>query len=290
MKGLPVAVSTSHRSATGYRQPRVPVLLRSVGLKSIWDQRTSLLWWAGGTALMSAIVIMLYPSIDGGEELEALFEQMPPAIRAMMGEEIDLSTAAGYLDLRMFTAIAPIIFLVYAIGRGNGAIAGEENRGTMDLLLSQPVKRWRIVVENALAMLVGLSVVGIAIWGGLVVGALIMDVEFSLTRAGLATGMGVLLGMTHGTLALALGGHTGRTGLTIGVSAAVGIAGYFLQTLASLVDWLEPFQILSPFHYYIGQSTMLQGFNGTHALILTIISVALVAVGVLAFQRRDVQV
>ena len=239
---------------------------------------------------MSAIVIMLYPSIDGGAELEALFEQMPPAIRAMMGDQIDLSTAAGYLDLRMFTAIAPIIFLVYAIGRGAAAIAGEERRGTMDLLLAHPVRRWRIVVESAAAMFAGLAVIGLALWAGLVIGGVILDVDFSLSRAGQATVMGVLLGWVFGTLALLIGGQTGATGLAIGVSSASAIATYFLHTLAPLVDWLEPFRILSPFYYYIGHSPMLQGFNGNYAIVLALLSIVFTALAAVAFQRRDVHV
>jgi ABC-2 type transport system permease protein len=282
--------STRDQALTPVHPRRIPLALRSVGLKAIWDQRKSLLWWCAGTALMSAIVIMLYPSIDGGEELEALIEQLPPPVRAMMGEQIDLSTAAGYLDLRMFTAIAPIIFLVYAIGRGTAAIAGEENRGTMDLLLAHPVKRWRLVVESAASMLFGLAVIGIALWAGLVIGGLIMDVDYSVTWAGHATLMGVLLGIVHGSLALALGGHTGRTGLAIGVSAAAGIAGYFLHTLAPLIDWLEPFRILSPFYYYIGHSPMLRGLNPEYAVVLALMALALVGIAVVAFERRDVQV
>jgi ABC-2 type transport system permease protein len=281
-------VSNAQRTAP--RRGSVPLWLRSVGLKALWDQRRSLSWWAAGTALMSAIVIMLYPSIDGGEELEALFEQLPGPIRAMMGEQIDLSTAAGYLDLRMFTAIAPILFLVYAIGRGTTSIAGEEHRGTMDLLLAHPVRRWRIVVESAAAMLVGLVFIGIALWGGLVVGGLIMDVDFNFSRAGQATFMGILLGMVFGSLALALGGMTGKTGGAIGISAAVAIGTYFLHTLAPLVDWLEPFRILSPFYFYIGHSPMLRGMNPEYALVLAMISMALVVFAALAFQRRDVQV
>lgn len=290
-----IIVATTETSSRQRMQPatvgqRIPLGLRSIGLKSVWDQRRSLLWWIGSTALLSALVVMLYPSIDGGEELEALFEQLPGPMQAMIGEEIDLSTAAGYLDIRMFTTIAPIVFLVYGIWRGVAAIAGEENRGTMDLLLSHPVKRWRIVVENAAAMLFGLTMIAVAIWAGMIAGALIMDVDFSFTRAGMATSMGVLLGMLFGTVALAIGSYTGKSGLATGFSAATAIATYLLHTLAPLVDWLEPAQYVSPFHYYIGHSVMLQGFNAAYAMILVLLSLVFVAIAIIAFQRRDVQV
>jgi ABC-2 type transport system permease protein len=259
-------------------------------LKSIWDQRQSLLWWTGGTAMLSALIMILFPYIDVGEELETLFEQMPPVVQAMIGEEFDLTTVAGYLDIRMFATFAPIIFLVYAIGRGNAAISGEEKRGTMDLLLANPVRRWRLVIENAAAMLFGLLVIGLAIWVGLVTGALIMDIEWAALRGGQATLMGVLLGMVFGSLSLLIGGATGKTGLSIGVSAAIAIATYFLHSLAPLVDWLEPYRVLSPFYYYIGHSVMLDGFRASYALTMAAIALVLIILAVVAFQRRDVQV
>lgn len=269
---------------------RVPLLLRRVGPKTFWDERRTILWWSGGAAVLSGIVIMLYPSIAGGPEMEELLDRLPPAVQAMMGEDIDLTTAPGYLNIRLFTFIAPIIFLVYAIGRGTAAVAGEEQRGTMDLLLANPVWRPRIVVEKFGAMLVGLIIIGVGLWLGIVFGALIVGVDLSFSRVAQATVMGVLLGAFHGGLALAIGGGTGRTGLAMGVSAAVAIAGYFLHTLAPLVVWLEPFQVLSPFYFYIEDAPMIQGMNAGHALMLALLSTILLVVAAFSFQRRDIQV
>lgn len=269
---------------------RVPLLLRRVGPKTFWDERRTILWWSGGAVVLSGIVIMLYPSIAGGPEMEELLDRLPPAVQAMMGEDIDLTTVQGYLNIRLFTFIAPIIFLVYAIGRGTAAVAGEEQRGTMDLLLANPVWRPRIVVEKFGAMLVGLIIIGVGLWLGIVFGALIVGVDLSFSRVAQATVMGVLLGAFHGTLALAIGGGTGRTGLAMGVSAAVAIAGYFLHTLAPLVVWLEPFQVLSPFYFYIEDAPMMQGMNAGHALMLALLSTILLVVAAFSFQRRDIQV
>jgi ABC-2 type transport system permease protein len=235
-------------------------------------------------------MIMLYPQIDGGAEIEALFEQLPGPIQAMVGEEIDLSTAAGYLDVRMFSTIAPLLFLVYSIGRGNAAVAGEESCGTLDLLLAHPVRRWRIIIEHTLAIGAGLSLISLAMWGGLVVGGILVDVEFDWTSTALAILMSGLLGMVYGTLALALGSQTGKPGIAIGVSAALGIGMFFLHSLAPLVDWLEPARLISPFYYAVGHSVMLDGFNIPYALVLTGVSIILTTIAIIAFSRRDIAI
>ena len=277
-------------SREGTETHRSPPMLRSVGLKALWDQRTSLLWWMAGTGALSVIVVILFPFIESAEEMEALLERMPPAIQALIGEEIDIASAAGYLDLRVFTTIAPIIFLVYAVGRSNAALTGEEDRGTMDLLLSLPVPRWRIVAESSAASTFGLVAIGFALWVGLVIGALLADVAFSFDRAAQATAMGVLLGMVFAGLTLSLGALTARSGIAIGASVGFAVASYLLHSLAPLVDWLEPFRLISPFYHYIGQSPMREGINAPSAIVLAVTAIILTVLAAIAFQRRDVQV
>ena len=46
----------------------------------------------------------------------------------------------------------PLLLLVFAIGLGARAIAGSEQEGTLELLLSNPVTRRTVVAERYLAM------------------------------------------------------------------------------------------------------------------------------------------
>jgi ABC-type transport system involved in multi-copper enzyme maturation permease subunit len=70
------------------------------------------------------------------------------------------------LAIRRFF-LAPLLFLIFAIGQGSGAIAGEEERGTLDLLLANPRSRVRIVLEKFGAL--ALMTLGLAamMWAGL---------------------------------------------------------------------------------------------------------------------------
>jgi ABC-2 type transport system permease protein len=268
---------------------RVPFLLRSVGLKTLWDERRALFWWTLAAGVLSGLVVLLYPSIGAAPELEEMLERMPPAFRALMGEVVDIASPAGFVSFRVFSFIAPLVFLIYTIGRGTGAIAGEEQRGTLDLVLAHPVPRWRFVVEKFAALLIGGAVVGLGLWLGIVLAALAVNVELSFGRAAEATVAAVVFAYAHGALALALGAATGRTGLSSGVTAAVAIAGYLLHTLGLLVDWLEPFRILSPFYFYLDANPMLNGIDAGHLLVLALLTLAGVGYAAFAFQRRDVR-
>jgi ABC-2 type transport system permease protein len=62
------------------------------------------------------------------------------------------------------------------------------------------------------------------------------------------------------------------------------------RSLAPLAEKLEPYRKLSPFYYYIGADPLVNGLNLGHVAVLLGLIVVLLAVALLAFQRRDVAV
>ena len=266
-------------------------MLRNLFLKTLRDQRKSLMWWGIGMAALAVITILFYPSFRDTSEFDEIYEQMPEAlVRAFAGGVSDFTSPEGFLNSQVFALIVPLLFLVFAIARGSGAIAGEEERGTLDLLLSNPLTRRRIVVEKYAAIIVAISVLALVLWLGAAIGALAVDMDISLGRMAEATLSAALLGMAFGALALTLGCATGKRGLSIGVASALGVAVYFLNALAPLVEALEPLSKLSPFYYYIDADPLTNGLNLLHAAVLIGLAVVLLTGALITFERRDLAV
>ena len=61
----------------------------------------------------------------------------------------DYTSPAGYLRAELFALLGPILYLVFAIGAGGRAVAGEEEVRSLDLLLSTPLTRTQIVRDKA---------------------------------------------------------------------------------------------------------------------------------------------
>src|SRR5665811_1738184 len=55
--------------------------------------------------------------------------------------------------------IGPILAILYAVSAGNAAVAGEEDRHTMDLLLADPISRTRLVLDKLGAMIIGILLI-----------------------------------------------------------------------------------------------------------------------------------
>lgn len=266
-------------------------MLRNVFLKTLRDQRRALLWWGIGLAILAAFTIAFYPSIANAPGFDSLLDEMPEAMaRAFLGEVTDLTSPTGYLNSQLFVFFLPLLFLVFAVSRGSSTIAGEEESGTLDLLLSYPVERWRVALDKFAAIVVATLVLAFVFWLALAISAVAIGMEISLLRMAEATLSAALLGMTFGALALALGCATGKRGLSIGVSSAVGTAAYFLNALVPLVEVLEPSRKLSPFYYYMGADPLSNGLNPLHVAVLIGLTLVLLAVALVLFRRRDLAV
>jgi beta-exotoxin I transport system permease protein len=264
-------------------------VLRNVFLKSLRDLRRSFAWWTVGLAGYVALIASVYPTVRDNPDLEKLVESYPEALKAFVafGGQFDFTSAAGYLGSELFSFMMPALFLVAAVGHGAGTLAGEEERGTIDLLLSSPLSRTRVALEKLAAMCVELAALGVVLWLALWVGARAFSMEVSVAHLASATALLVVLALAYGAIAFMVAAATGRKTLAIGLTVALAVGAYLVNSLASLVEVLEPFQKATPFYHYAVADPLRQGLDPWHTLFLLAVGAVAAAAGVLLFDRRD---
>ncbi len=263
-------------------------MLRSISLKMLHDQWRMLAIWTALAGLLAGFYLSLYPSIGAVEEMRGLLEAMPPELRAMFSaENADLSTPAGYLNVELFTFMLPLVVMAVTLSGAGGATAGEEERGTLELLLANPVRRWRIVVEKAMGTAVLAAILCAGVWVALALTALVMGIDIALDRVAAALVSVWLLGCALGGVAFLAGALTGSRMAAIGVGLAVAVAGFFVNALAPLADALEPWRPISPHYHYIGYDPLTNGLDPEHAIVLAVAAIVSVALAAVAFERRD---
>jgi ABC-2 type transport system permease protein len=264
-------------------------VLRDVFLKSLRDLRRSFAWWTVGLAGYVALIASVYPTVRDNPDLEKLVESYPEALKAFVafGGQFDFTSAAGYLGSELFSFMMPALFLVAAVGHGAGTLAGEEERGTIDLLLSSPLSRTRVALEKLAAMCVELAALGAVLWLALWVGARAFPMEVSVAHLASATALLVVLALAYGAIAFMVAAATGRKTLAIGLTVALAVGAYLVNSLASLVEVLEPFQKATPFYHYAVADPLRQGLDPWHTLFLLAVGAVAAAAGVLLFDRRD---
>lgn len=263
-------------------------MLRDIWTKTLWDQRRALLGWAIGFAAVSLVYGGFYP-FAATPEYADLIEGLPPALAEAMGWG-DISTPHGYLGATVFGILGPVLAIIMAIGMGTRAIAGGEEDGSLEMLIAHPVTRTRVVVQKAVALAVATVMAGVVVLVAILAIRGPIDLELSFANIAAASLDLALMGLLFGSLAIFVGGITGRRGLAISVSAAVVVVAYLANGLAPQVDALAWLQNVSPFHWADGARTLRDGIDPVNALLLGGVAVVLVAGAAFAFNRRDVGV
>ncbi len=264
-------------------------MLRSVFLKSLRNLRRSFVWWSIGLAGMSALMVSVYPTVRNNAALDKLVKSYPDALKGFIGfgGRLDYTSAAGYLGIELFSLVVPLLLIVAAIGAGANAVAGEEDRGTLDLLMSLPVTRPRVALEKFGALVAELVALGFVVWLSLWIGSVAVGMDITAAKLAAASVDAVTLAVAYGSIALLAGCATGRRGLAIGVASAAAVAAYLVNSLAPLVDALSPLQKLSPFYYYGARSPLRDGLDPWHMLFLVGVAALALVGSIVAFRRRD---
>lgn len=272
------AVSGSHR------------LLSTVLLKALRDQFPTILAWIAGLVATMALYVSFYPSIRTDPSLVSLkTDAIPAGLSTAFGLDADLSVASAYLNATVFNLILPWLFIAYAVSNATRLIAGDEDRGLLELMLSLPIRRGRFVLDRFEALVIAIG--GLALVAGLAIWAMcrIVDATVPVSQIAAAVASTALLGLSIGSVALAIGAATGRPSLALGGSLGFAIASYLANAVAKTVPSVDGLKGLSVFHAAFGNEPISNGFGWMGIVALLVVIGATTIVAVLSFTRRDIR-
>lgn len=248
--GRPTLPLTAPASTT-----RAPLLLRSVYLKTLRDQRRGLVGWSIGVSLLVLVEALLWPSIRDVPDIDKLFAAYPDYLQKMF-DVTSMTTGLGFLNAELFTLLLPALFLVHGIARGARLVAGEEEEGTLDVLLVTPVSGARVVLEKTAALVTDLAALAAVLWVVTVLASLAIGMGVGPGDA-LSGALSVfLLGAELGVLSLGVGAATGSRTVAMAVSTALATAAYVLYVAGLVVPAVDPWQRLSPFDQAIADGPL----------------------------------
>jgi ABC-2 type transport system permease protein len=258
----------------------------TVWIKTASEHQALLIVTAYVMLIMSLVVGPLYNVITG--PIKEFGASLPPTLMALFGGG-NLSTAEGFYQIEIFGMMAPAGVMIATIAIGARALAGEEQDRTMGLLLSNPVSRSSIVVQKSVAMVVEGIAVGVSIFIGVWLGSLIGRLGMSAANIAATSLLATLLGLAIGALALALSAATGRVRVAVYGAIGVALVSHVLNAFLPLNESTKGFTKWTPFAYYLNSDPLMNGMDWWHGFVLLALTVLLVGLAVVWFQRRDLR-
>lgn len=224
-----------------------------------------------------------------GAQFEALLDSgiVPPQFSQFGGASI--FSLAGSVSLGFIHPIAVGLVMVYAVGFAGAAIAGERQRGTLEVLLARPLSRRRLYVTALAASLLFVGIAVLAQTLGVLTGASIVGraAELGAGNLPLLWLNATLLFGAFAAISLAASISFDRLTPALGVSLAVVLVSYFLDVIGELwpdAAFLQPYSL---FHY-LDAPAVLSGLPAApDFLVLLGVIAAAVGYALVIFPRRD---
>jgi ABC-2 type transport system permease protein len=238
------------------------------------------------------------------------------------GDQLKFEKAQDVLSIGYVHPLIQVLFCLWAIGRAAGAIAGEIDRGTMELLLAQPLPRNRVILAHLGADAILIPILCLSLWGGLWVGSLLVgefkpdteafkafplaarEVDPALLRMDVSQFGPPLLNVA--ALLFAISGLTmwlsaaGRfRWRVIGIAVVLVLIQFVMNVVGQIWDQVAFVRPLSIFYYYQPQQIALHrswsvsldplGLQARMPMLVVLLGLGAIGyfMGLWTFQRRD---
>ena len=212
-------------------------------------QRLKLAVVSGALVIWGFLMPLVYAKF--GAQFRAIMESgMLPVQAARFGGG-DIFSLPGSIALGLIHPIAIILTSVFSVGFSATAIAGERQRGTLEVALARPIARRTFYLTLLEAAFGFVAVTVAALLAGSVTGATFAGVigEFPVRNVPLLWLNGVLLFGSFTAVGLAASASFDRVAPALGVTLGFVVLMYFLEILGSLWPAAEMLQPYSLFHY-----------------------------------------
>jgi ABC-2 type transport system permease protein len=272
--GSPLISLPAPTRRASYEMSRSPVWRVPV-LRDLYERRVSLLVWAAGLSALGAIFVVLTKTIV--KPLLAIPE-LAPYFAIFVNGNI-YASFLGYIWFG-FAQLLMAGFAITQVARWSA----EDSDGRLELVLSNPVSRARVVVERLMALTLGALI--IAAISGTAVGieAHYQSIDLSSRRLAEASVLLVPFTLVFGTVGALLASRIPRA--TVGVLGAFAFASYLTVQLGPIFKLPVWVQDVSAFKLY-GQP-LTAGTDQTGLVIMLVIVVAGLMASALVMERRDI--
>lgn len=261
-------------------------MFRSIYTKSLRDWRLAIFLWGGGLALMVAAYFPISAStIVGGspEEIITLTES-----QRFFAEPVAITTPEGYVTWKVIATL-PVLLGIWAARAGARLGRHAEERGTLDIILTTPRSRSRLLGEGIAALVTALALIGLLTGIGAIIGEASAGLAVAPAGAILA-GLNVsLMALIIGVLALLLAQFLTSAGAATGLACAIMVVAWILDGMGRISPDLAWVSRLSPFHLFNLSKPLIASYGTSPGAMLALgaIAVVLGAAAVPLFKRRD---
>lgn len=236
--------------------------------------------------------VALFPAIKKqSASFDQMIQSMPEAMFKAFGMDptsFSFGSFQSYLSSEYMSFLWPLLAVTFTVSVANYIAVREADGGTIETLLSLPVRRTRVFLERyAAGLLMVVTFAAVSMLGALPL-AFMHGVDFEAKNFVVATVGSALFVVTVYTMATACSVFfTARSKATMTVSGVL-VLMYVLNVVSGLNENLERLRYVSIFNYFNGAELLGRAVYPVHMFtVLGGATLILIAFSLWWFNRRD---
>ena len=260
-------------------------------LQELRFRRNAIIIWGLSLCFFPIVYISVYPAF--AEQMASFNEIMDLAIYQAMG--ISMGSFEDFIASTV-TNLVPVIVGIYAVINGTGTLAGEEDEGLLELIVTLPIQRWKILTVKALTLGISLFVILAIVAAAAALTLVAIEGQIEATAVTpLEMFYSVIaawpLVMALGMISMFLGAFSPSRRIAVGISTAVVLISYLGSNLTGMVEALETIEWLFVFHFFDASAQAFEsGQQSSDVLTLLGITLMMYVLALFFFQKRDITV
>ncbi len=246
-----------------------------------------------GIALFEFVQPLVIASFGGAQGLDVIMDRIPPALQAFTRtrpEFLALSGLAGYLSLGFTHPLYIVLAGAAVIGFAARSLAGEMDRGIIQIPLARPISRQAVYTSRVLGVAIICGLLALAGPAGMVAGMFYArpEGEFIYGHLGAVALNGLALFWAIGALSLWGSAAASTAGRVVAWAISLLVFSYFIDYFAGIWAPLQSIAFLSLFDYYDPTGSLVSGhIDATSLVTLTVVGAIAALAGLAIFTRRD---
>lgn len=260
-------------------------------LKTVRDRWRSTAVYAAGLFGYVLLSVGLFPTVQKmSPNIKDLMSKMSKDVLRLFGSaSVDLASFNNYMVLRLLGLMWVIIAAAFVIAFARQMVAGELAEGTLELLLAQPVERWKVLSSETAVLVAGSLGIVLATVLGVFISAPVFGIKaaYSGYLAFIPLGLAMMLAIAGYSILFSVVFNDPRraamaaAGLTL-VFYLLHFAGSYWKVVGK-VDWF------GIFHYYDPLKVLDSGSVPVKSvLLLCVFAAAGFGAALWSFARKDI--
>lgn len=235
--------------------------------------------------------IALFPSFkEQSASMEELLKSYPESLMKAFNFDIkSFTTLEGYLSTEQYSLMWPLLVILATVGFAGSALAGEIEKGTIEVLLSQPVSRIKLYFGRYFAGLAILIIfVVISIFSAIPL-ARIYDIDFSAQGFSVFALLAFIFSWAIYSISMFCSAVFSDKGKVFFISGGLIVLMYVLNIVSALKENLSDLKYGSFFYYFNPTKALFNNeINNWAYLVFIGIALVFTILGAIWFSKRDI--